>query len=137
MGSASNEGYDYIRSNRDVWERCEEYVRILTRSCLRKPAQTHGESLICIIGNHNRGQEWEKVLTEIQLRTIGPRFHECAPLVEELMRLLRKNSSVRALLKRPDMRLRRNPEITISSVVDRQMAQTSVFEGLKKFSTSD
>ena len=47
---------EYIRSTKDVWEGCEEYVRILSRSCLRKPAQTHVESLISIIGNQNRGQ---------------------------------------------------------------------------------
>ena len=124
---------NYIRSTKSVWERNEDYVRILSRSCLRKAAQTHVESLISIIGNHNRGQIWEKLLTEIQLRTIGPRFHECDPLVDELIRKLRKLTSIRALLKRPDARKRRNFEIKVSPVVDRQMAEKSIFEGLKFF----
>ena len=123
----------YIRSTKEVWEGCEQYVRILSRSCLRKPAQTHVESLISVVGNHNRGQDWDKVLTEIQLRSIGPCFHECNSLVEKIVKLLRKNSAVRALLKRPEARARRNPEIKVSSVVDRQMAETSVFQGLTTF----
>ena len=67
---------EYIRTTKEVWEECEQYIRILSRSCLRRPAQTHVESLISVIGNQNRGQEWDKVLTEIQLRSIGPCFHE-------------------------------------------------------------
>ena len=96
----------------------------------RRPAQTHVESLISVIGNQNRSQEWDKVLTEIQLRSIGPCFHESNALVEKMIKLLRRNTAVRALLKRPEARERRNPEINISSVVDRQMAQTSVFKRL-------
>ena len=122
-----------IRSTKEVQSGCEEYVRILSRSCLRKAAQTHVESLISIIGNHNRGQSWDKLLTEIQLRTIGPSFHECGPLVVELMRILQKEAAIRAFLKRPDARKRRNPTIKVSSVVDKQMAKSSVFEGLTKF----
>ena len=64
---------------------------------------------------------------------MGPSFYECGPLVDQLIRLLRKNTSIRALLKRPETRLRRNPEMSISRVVDRQMAERSIFEGLKCF----
>ena len=123
----------WIRCTPEAWKGNEAYVRLLSRSALRRPAQTHVESLISIIGNHNRGQDWEKILTEIQFRSIGPSFHECGPLVDQLIRLLRKNTSIRALLKRPETRLRRNPEMSISRVVDRQMAERSIFEGLKCF----
>lgn len=112
---------NYIRSTKSVWEGNEEYARILSRSCLRKAAKIHMGSLISIIGNHNRGQTWEIVLTEIQLRTLGLRFHECDPLVDELIRKLRKGTSIRALLKRPAAQKQRNSKIKISPVVDRQM----------------
>ena len=93
---------EYIRTTKEVWEECEQYIRILSRSCLRRPAQTHVESLISVIGNQNRGQEWDKVLTEIQLRSIGPCFHESNALVEKMIKLLRRNTAVKALLKRPE-----------------------------------
>ena len=126
----------WIRQTSEAWKGNEAYVRILTRSALRRAAQTHVESLISIIGNHNRGQDWEKILTEIQLRTIGPSFHEGGPLVDRLIRLLRKKTSIRALIKRPEKRVRRNPVMMVSPVVDRQMAQSSSFEGLKYLADS-
>ena len=63
---------DWIRSTPLAWKGNEAYVRLLSRSTLRRAAQTHVESLISIIGNQNRGQDWEKILTEIQFGTIGP-----------------------------------------------------------------
>ena len=53
---------------KETWADCEDYVRILSRSCLRRAAQSHVESLISIIGNHSRGQSWDKVLTEISYK---------------------------------------------------------------------
>ena len=123
----------WIRSTPEAYKGNEAYVRLLTRSTLRRAAQTHVESLISIIGNQNQGQDWEKILTEIRFRTIGPSLHEGGPLVNELIRILRKNSSIRALLKTPEMRTRRNPNIIVSPVVDRQMAENSQFQGLKNF----
>ena len=53
---------------KETWADCEDYVRILSRSCLRRAAQSHVELLISIIGNHSRGQSWDKVLTEISYK---------------------------------------------------------------------
>ena len=123
----------WIRRTPEAYKENEAYVRLLTRSILRRAAQTHVESLISIIDDQNRGQDWEKILTEIQIRTIGPVFHEYDLQVNELIRILRKNSSIRALLKTPEMRARRNPNIIVSPVVDHQMAKNPQFQGLKNF----
>ena len=93
---------EYIRTAIEVWEGCEQYICILSRSCLRRPAQTHVESLISVIGHQNLGQKWNKVLTEVQLRSILPSFHGSNALMEKMIKLLRRNTRVRALLKRPE-----------------------------------
>ena len=108
----------WIRSTPEAYQGNEAYTRLLTRSTLRRAAQTHVESLISIIGNQNRGQDWEKILTEIQFRTIGPSFHECGSLLIELIRILSRNSSIGALLKTLEMRTRRNPNIIVSPFVN-------------------
>ena len=114
----------------EFWEGNHSYMRLLTRGAVRKPSETVVEQLISVINRQTRENlDWNKLLTEVQFRTLGPYAHEWDHLLDNMFKKLHNDKKMRSTILHPELRKKRNPHLKGSASTTRLMNRRSVFRG--------